>query len=246
MRFPESVSQYLAGDAYSNGLDILFELDGADRVYRSRSDVLAGMCAGKDVIHVGCVDHDVSSIVKKQKRNKWLHGVLCASARRCYGVDIEEEGIRYLREELGYTDVAALDIIEQPNETLDTTQWDYLLVPEVLEHVNSPFDFLAGLHGRFSGNVGKLVVTVPNAFARENFRHAVKGVEIINSDHRFWFTPYTLGKLAVLAGYAIDNITMCRHGKVKRRSFIKNRYYSRHPLLRSDIVATLSFQAVTR
>jgi hypothetical protein len=32
-------------------------------------------------------------------------------------------------------------------------------------------------------------------------------VEIINSDHRFWFTPYTISKVLVSAGYNPEKIT---------------------------------------
>lgn len=241
MRIPDTTDSYLSGERYSNGLEVSFEMQDSDGVYRSRSDVLVALCAGRSVIHLGCVDHNPETIRKKIKRGKWLHASLCEVASRCYGVDISEAGIAYLRDELGYTDAEALDILEQPSEVLDGEQWDYLLVPEVLEHVNDPHRFLTGLHARFGRNVGKLVITVPNAFARENYRHALRDVEIINSDHRYWFTPYTLAKLAVLAGFTVENITMCRHGRVKRRSVFKNRFFRRHPLLRSDIVAILGF-----
>ena len=32
-------------------------------------------------------------------------------------------------------------------------------------------------------------------------------LEIINSDHRFWFTPYTIAKVLVSAGYKPDKIS---------------------------------------
>ena len=32
-------------------------------------------------------------------------------------------------------------------------------------------------------------------------------LEIINSDHRFWFTPYTITKVLVSAGYNPEKIT---------------------------------------
>jgi len=241
MRLSENTLDYLAGRAYSNGLQVAFEYSGTDRRYRSRSDILAEMSAGKDIIHIGCVDHDIPSIERKIKRNKWLHAILCSTANRCYGVDIQEAGIDYLRSRLGYTDVAALDILTQANDVLDGQHWDYVFAPEVLEHTDDPLGFLTGLRQRFSGNAGELVITVPNAFARENHRNAGRGIEVINSDHRFWFTPYTLAKLAVLAGLRVNDIIMCRHGRVKRRSVLKNTYFRKHPLLRSDIVAVLSF-----
>jgi hypothetical protein len=34
-----------------------------------------------------------------------------------------------------------------------------------------------------------------------NIRGAWKNTEVINTDHRFFFTPYTIAKIAVDAGY---------------------------------------------
>jgi len=241
MRISKDYNPYLSGDKYSNGLKVKFLMESGDELYRSRSDVLAEICTGKRIIHVGCVDHDIDSIEKKIKRNKWLHKNLCEAAERCFGVDIQEDGIRYLREVLGYEDVAAVNIIDEEFEPFVQEEWDYLLLPEVLEHIDNPVDFLSGIRRRFIGKLDNLIITVPNAFSKDIIKGAQKDMEFINSDHRYWFTPYTLAKVAVQAGFSVQRFIMCKHGIVKRRSFARNAWFRRHPLMRGDVVMILSF-----
>lgn len=234
MKIPASVIPYLTGESFSSGLEINFEYDEDDYIYQSRADILSKLCLDKKIIHLGCADH-ASVIKRKLKRNKWLHKKLCDAAQRCYGVDISQEGIEIIKG-LGYTDVAALNIIEDTSEIIFSEKWDYMLIPEVLEHVNNPVSFLEAIRKKYKGVVDKLVITVPNAFNRRIFVRAIKGIEVINTDHRYWFTPYTLAKVAMNAGLTVDKMMTCRGGIVKRRSFLSNAYYRKRPLLRGDIV----------
>ncbi|MBI5450317.1 MAG: methyltransferase domain-containing protein [Gammaproteobacteria bacterium] len=239
MRLTAELLAYLGDEKYSNALPVRFEREAVDCEYRSRFDVLRELCRGKRVIHVGCVDHDVMSIEKKIQRGKWLHKELCTVTAACFGVDIRQDGIEYIRDVLGYDQAAVLDILHDADDRLDQETWDYILLPEVLEHIPDPRAFLAALGDRFRGKVGELVITVPNAFSRENARHAAMEVEIINSDHCFWFTPYTLSRIVTKAGMSVEQIVMCRHGIVKKRALFRNAYYRRHPMLRNNIVARI-------
>ena len=241
MKLQESDLPYISGEAFSNGRAFDFVFEDEDSHYRSRTDVITELVRGKQIIHVGCVDHDVTSIEKKISKGKWLHKELHEAAERCLGVDINQEGVDYIKSTLGYSDVMVADVTGNLAAELANASWDYFLLPEVLEHINNPVDFLQRIHANFRGNVGQLVITVPNAFTPDNARYARKGKEVINTDHRYWFTPYTLSKVVVAAGFKVNRITMCRHGKVKKRSVFKNRWFSRHPLMRSDIVMLLDF-----
>jgi hypothetical protein len=51
------------------------------------------------------------------------------------------------------------------------------------------------------GKAGWLVLTTPNAFRYQAALQSLRGQEIINSDHRYWFSPYTLAKVMWRAGY---------------------------------------------
>lgn len=241
MRLPGECLPYLFGKEFSNGIVVRFDFEEDDRDLLSRVDVLKPLCSGKRIIHVGCVDHDVQSIEKKIKIGTWLHGILNDISERCYGVDINSEGIQYLRDKLGFNEVAAGDIVAVDSPDLMNSQWDYLLLPEVLEHVNNPVDFLDKINIKFRQNVNKIIITVPNAFSEKNHIHATKGSELINSDHRYWFTPFTLSKIVMTAGLRVEKIIMCNHGFTDNYSFLNKRFYKKHPLLRRDIVLIAEF-----
>ena len=247
MKPPPELCDYLTGKRFSTALAAGFEPEAADRELRSRSELLTALVAGKQVIHVGCVDHGAAVIQDKLPRGRWLHQALDRAAARCFGVDTDAAGIRHMREALGYQDVLAANILEDPCQALLEQHWDYLLVPEVLEHIGNPVQFLDGLRRRFGHCVDELVVTVPNAFGLRTLELARRGVERINSDHRLWFTPYTLAKVTVDAGLAPRRFVLCEDevspdSPLKPRRWLRNARLRRQPLLRKRIVmfATLA------
>lgn len=60
--------------------------------------------------------------------------------------------------------------------------------------------FLKSLKKGLGNNARELIVTAPNAIRWEKFKNLRKGIECINSDHRYWFTPYTLAKIVLETG----------------------------------------------
>lgn len=239
MRLHPSCLPYLHGEAFATDLRVRFESTPGDAEYLGRIQFLTRLCKDKTVIHLGCVDHNADTIQNKLRRGKWLHKELCDVTQRCLGVDLDKPGIDFIRS-LGYSDVVAANIITEDIPQLAGVNWDYLLVPEVLEHIGNPVQFLAGIRQKLGGKFGKLVVTVPNAFCAGVRKFTRRGIEAINSDHRHWFSPYTLHKILFDAGFTVDELVACKQGKVKPQSFIKNFYYRHHPLLRDDLVAVAS------
>ena len=236
MRITPTCLPYLEGKAYAPDLKVTFEATPLDKGYKGRVDLLCRLCRDKKVIHLGCVDHNADTIQAKLARGKWLHKELCAVARRCVGVDLEKDGIAFIQK-LGYPEVFCGNILTDEIPPLKENGWDYLLIPEVLEHIGNPVSFLSGIRERMGGNFEKLLVSVPNAFVRHNFSCSRRGIEAINSDHRYWFTPYTLCKVLFEAGFNVDELVLCKRGRVKRWSIIRNLYYQTYPLLRDNLVA---------
>ncbi len=58
---------------------------------------------------------------------------------------------------------------------------------------------------KFTSIADRIIVTVPNAFKFENFLNAMRDREAINSDHRYWFTVYTIAKVMTLSGITMEN-----------------------------------------
>lgn len=236
MKISADCQPFLSGQRFSSHLAVHFDFDGEDRLYRSRNDWLVDLCRGKRVLHIGCVDHDIRMIRAKMARRKWLHQLLVESAACCHGIDLNAEGIEFMRDELGYDEVTTANAVgDVPSEILDR-EWDILLLAEVLEHVGNPVEFLTRMHEKYRHCAGELIITVPNAFAVENLRFIRRKQESINSDHFFWFTPYTLARVVTEAGMSPGEIIMCRGGVVKPWQVFRNSRFAKNPLIRNNIL----------
>lgn len=230
----------LKGEIFVPNYQFKFIPDELDRQYLSRRELLISHCQGKDIIHLGCVDHNIEMIEQKIKRGKWLHIDLVKAANRCLGIDLNQKGLDYIKDKLAISDLLCSDIVDNTCEEILNQNWDYFLIPEVLEHQDNPVMFLSNLREKYASNVNKFIITVPNALAANNFKNAADNYENINSDHRFWFTPFTLAKNLVQAGFTDITIRLSRNGVIKKRSLLKNWRLSRTPLLRNNIIAFAS------
>jgi len=243
MRLRDESRDYLTGQKFERKYTLRLDFDAGDFVLEDRIEILRALAAGKKVIHAGCVDHDPAILERKRRAGVWLHEILLHSAKRCYGVDTSAEGIAYLREVLGHRDVAHLDIRLGPSPPLSAERWDLLLLPEILEHQDDPVAFLRDVRRTFGFNVRELVVTVPNGFYERNFRLARRGREHVNSDHRYWFTPYTLARVLTEAGFGVQELRACMRSRSWQRKagLLQRSRLKRRPLLRSNLVAIADF-----
>ncbi|WP_035588029.1 class I SAM-dependent methyltransferase [Hippea jasoniae] len=223
---------YLNGEKFHNGL--LVDIPYSDLIFRN--NYLLNISKGKKILHIGFVDH-LPLIDKKIATDNWLHNKLIKVSKKCIGVDINKEGVEYLQKKYKIKNIFALDILndEFPSEIVNE-QFDYLLLPDVIEHIGNPVLFLSKLKKRFP-NVNRFIITTPNAFCLDNIKFALKSKECINTDHRFWFTPYTLSKILIDSGYELDNILFAEHAsRLSRRRIIKNILIKKYPMLRDTII----------
>lgn len=232
---------YLQDTVFTSSYEFDLEFDSADNRLYSRIEWLSKTVKNKNIIHVGCVDHNFDIIKKKIDKAQWLHARLDEVSGRCLGIDINEEGIAYLAEELGYSDVVAENIVAERSSSITSVDWEYIILGEVVEHMDNPVEFLSSIHNLYQGHIQKIIVTVPNAFALKNFKNAKKGVERINSDHRYWFTPYTICKLLTVSGYKVTSLRSCGGDKNKIRSIFKNLKLKKNPLLRNGLIIEAEF-----
>lgn len=232
---------YLNGDVLDAGLafPIATVPTTADRI-----SILEGLVRGKRVVDLGCADHS-DQIDAKLAAGQWLHGRLVASAERCLGIDIDAAAVEIVRRH-GYKAVVA-NITTDEIPDLRDNQWDLLVLGEILEHIDDPVSFLQAIRRRHGSSVRRLVLTVPNALSWQTARAALSGVELINSDHRYWWTPYTLAKVLVRAGWVPEEFQFCEpvpDGRIGRRPggrlrrAIRNVAFRRWPHLKIDLVMT--------
>lgn len=145
-----------------------------------RLDVMSQICRGKKVLHVGCVDFPITDI------NNNLHLQLESICASLDGFDVNSEAFEQLQP---YVSGRLFDDWDQVVD-----EYDVVLVPEVLEHVDNVAVFL----GRLSAlNARAYVITVPDAF--QCFKHhfdynagSETFVEVVHPDHNCWYTPFTL------------------------------------------------------
>ncbi len=240
MSYSEELKKYLIGTDFSNGKAFEWE-NNSDVLYRD--EYFVEKCRNKRIIHLGCADH-IELIDKKIAHNSYLHSKLISISNVCYGIDINHESIEYLQNKYNIPNLITFDIVSDPlPKEIENLKFDYLLIPDVIEHIGNPVIFLATIKDKLKHNVNEIILSVPNAFRINNFINAFKGREIINTDHRFWFTPYTLSKIAIDAGYDINemDLTFCEHGKLSRRNLFKRLLISKYFVLRDTLILNIKF-----
>lgn len=241
MKIPAHVLPYLNGADYTNELDFALEREPGDGRYLSRIDMVSELLRGKKVVHVGFVDHDRETVVRKRAKGKWMHDVLTGVCSRCVGIDVNEAAVAFVRDELKIPDVYCADITSpEIAKVLGRTEWDCIFMGELIEHIQNPISFLKSVLDNFAANGVRfkdVILSTPNALYTERNLNC-RDIERINSDHRYIYTPYTLSKVMTEAGLKVTSIKFCRNGVVKKHTVMKNLYYARFPMLRPTLLAT--------
>ena len=240
MLYNDLTKDYLSGNRFSNGGIISLDNNSADTLYRD--DYLLSIAEDKNILHLGFVDH-IPLIDEKIKRGNWLHKKLMDVSNICYGVDINHEGIEYIQDKYKYDNLYAVDITSDfiPKEILDT-KFDYILIPDVIEHIGNPVEFLKAIRERFKDNTERIILTTPNAFRWNNFMNSFKTIEVINTDHRFWFTPFTFSKIVIDAGYGINGLGYLEHGTLSRRQIFRKFILNRYTAFRDTLIIDISLK----
>jgi hypothetical protein len=166
----------------------------------------------RKIIHLGCCDH-LNIIKEKIKSNRWLHSRVTNKAKECIGVDIDKESVLLASK---YIDNIIYGDILYGIDKIEKNHWDDLLIPDVLEHISNPVEFLSIIKKKYKNKVDRIIIAVPNAFSEYQYPYLSNNIEKINSDHRYWFTPYTLAKVLMDSGYKIDELIMC--GSLNRKT----------------------------
>ncbi len=237
MNYTNEELEYLKGIKFSNGAKFKL-INQSD--YLNRDDYLLHLSKNKIVIHLGFVDH-IPLIDEKIKKGIWLHKKLIDNSKTCFGVDINKKGIDYIKNNYNYTNLYAIDIInDKIPEEIAKEKIDYLLILDVIEHIGNPVEFLKSIRDKFD-NIDKIILTTPNAFRLNNFIFSLKNIECINTDHRFWFTPYTLSKIVTDAGFKIENIGFYEHGVLGRRQVFKKLFLSKYFTFKDTLIIEIKF-----
>lgn len=218
--FPISMRElaYLKGEKLSNG--DLFTLSRGGGVVFNRNDWLVELSKSKKILHMGCADH-IELIKRKRSQGTYLHDLLVRNASHVVGLDTNSEALEAMKE-LGIDDLYLIRDFDCQQE------FDFLFVPDVIEHVANVGEFL---HELKKYKVNRWVFTTPNSYRLTN-RNQFRS-ELINTDHRYWFSPYTLAKSLYENGYQIESFILTDNLSWRRpiSRFLKYKY----PLCRDGL-----------
>jgi len=225
-----ATASYLDGKEFSENVsfDYSFKIPVEDRI-----SILSRIAVGKRILHIGCCDH-APLIQEKISTGTWLHGILTELSDYCIGIDIDSEAVQSAQSISKLENIFAGDITDTNKITsIVERQFDYAIFGEVLEHIGNPVSFLSSFVRLYRDNINAVVITVPNAFRAGNIRNVFRSRETINSDHRFFFTPYTLSKVASDAGLNVISLETARFSYAGP---LKRMLINRFPLLAENLI----------
>lgn len=227
---------YIAGRKFSSDMSFSYNI----KCSKTRVDMLAELCAGKRILHVGCCDH-LPLLQLKRERGLWLHEVLTAVGVDCLGVDIDSTAVDEVTRKTGMNNIIVGDVTCVGLDRIDQGSWDIVVFGEIIEHIGNPVSFLRDFNDCYGEKVNYIVVTVPNARSLRSIANSLLGVERINTDHRFEFTPYTLMKVLYDAGYVTKDFVITHNKSQSRiRSYLKTAVLRLLPLCGDGLVAVAS------
>lgn len=190
--------EYLSSKAVHNGY--VFKYD--DQIFRDRFVVLDKLLTDKDrVIDLGCVGY-IPNIKSSINCGTYLHDILTKKCNDVLGVDINTNGVEFVRK-LGFTNVVCADIISDAStikKHFMNSGVDFMILGEMLHEVDNPIQFLSDIHKEYEGCVRKIIITVPNIYRLTNIVNAVGGKDVNHTENRYWFSPYTICKSLAQAG----------------------------------------------
>lgn len=183
-------------------------LEGADRKVDPREfnrDIafddhkiafLVKYCKDKDVLDIGCVQHDPEAY----RGCYWVHKAVAAVAKSILGMDLHEEGVRVLRAQ-GYNVVAG------NAEAFDLGRtFDVIVAGDIIEHLGDLNGFLQSCKRHLRPG-GRLLVSTPNPWYWRNIVKAALHTEVNNNpEHVCWICPRTLRQLVARHGMDVGEI----------------------------------------
>jgi predicted SAM-dependent methyltransferase len=190
-----------------------------------RQDFVVSRCRGKKVLHLGCVDS--GSLHERFLRGELMHQKLAEVAAELWGIDIDADGISFLRSQgfdnLVVGDVCSLDKIPEFQER----SFDIIVASEIIEHLMNPGLFLNAVEKLMIPGHTELIVTVPNAFRISTLIQLWYGVEYIHPDHNYWFSYATVTGLLRKAGFEIKEIYVYSFESTKILSELVSKFFRR-------------------
>lgn len=229
----EKLSRFLSGAEFSDALEVSIKPAGP---VQPRIEQIIQLIKGKRVLHVGCCDH--AEIVKERlAANMWLHAIVTEHSAACLGIDINRQSIEVAKSASGLDNIIYGDVSQGGISEIESGQWDIALFADVLEHIPNPTSFMQGFVKNYKPYVNGVIVSVPNSLRAGNFLSGFKSKEIINTDHKCEYTPFTISKTLATAGIFVEKMHFSVFSK---ETGFRGLIFRKFPYLSHTIIASAS------
>jgi trans-aconitate methyltransferase len=173
---------------------------------RDRPAWVEQLCARVDgeVAHLGCADSPYTRELLSNGRLLHTRLVRVASVT---GFDVDPAALELLAEALPDARLVHADVSQEVPET-EQGRYDLVIAGEVLEHVPDADSFLRGCRSLLAPD-GRLCVTVPNACCPKIGLRALAARESVHPDHYAYYSPRTLTRTLLGAGYGGVEVLTC-------------------------------------
>ncbi len=143
-------------------------------------------CRGKSVLDLGCVQHNPENFKSKY----WLHKALKEVARVLVGLDLSEEGVKYLQSK-------GFNVILGDAQCFELKRkFDVIVAGDLIEHLEDFHGFFESCKKHLEPN-GRIIISTPNIWHWKFIvKAALFGRVNPNPEHTCWFDPQTLQQLA--------------------------------------------------
>ncbi|WP_062307761.1 class I SAM-dependent methyltransferase [Polynucleobacter sinensis] len=153
----------------------------------SRLELVKKFCKGRDVLDVGCVNHDISNI----SNDSWQHAAIKSVASNLLGIDYLESEVAELNK-LGYRVIAA--DATKPIEIEE--RFDVVVVGNLIEHLSSFEGLFKNIEKLLKPGGCALISTANPFYCEQYFYSAFKNDIVVNQEHTCWLDPVTLDQLS--------------------------------------------------
>lgn len=151
---------------------------------------------GKDVLDLGCVDHDPQGYQSRF----WVHKALKQKAKSLTGMDLSQAGADFLTGH-GYR------VIQGDAQNFDLNhEFDIIVAGDLIEHLEDFSGFLESCKAHLKPK-GSILISSPNPWYWRFIVHAILKKEVPNNpEHTCWICPRTLRQLAGRHGMDVADI----------------------------------------
>jgi 2-polyprenyl-3-methyl-5-hydroxy-6-metoxy-1,4-benzoquinol methylase len=104
---------------------------------------------------------------------------------------------------------------------LDGHRADYILAFDIIEHLNSPWNFLIRCRNLLKPG-GTLVLTTPNINSWERFLNPTNWSGAKDSQHKILFAKYSLSFVLTKAGFTVETLEAPLRSAKRLSSFVPN------------------------